>query len=112
MEVPEGFAVDLIADEPDITQPIAMCFDARGRLWVIEGNTYPVRDEGSYNEGKDRILIFEDGDGDGNFETRKVFAENINLASGIETGFGGVYVGAAPYLLFYPDKDQNYLPDG
>ncbi len=112
MELPEGFSVDLIAAEPQITQPIAMNFDSRGRLWVIEGHTYPVRDPGNYNEGKDRILIFEDGDGDGTFETRKVFAEKINLASGIAIGFGGVYVGAAPYFLFYPDKDQNDLPDG
>jgi putative membrane-bound dehydrogenase-like protein len=111
MELPGGFSVDLIAAEPQITQPIAMNFDARGRLWVIEGKTYPVRDPGNYNEGKDRVLIFEDGDGDGTFETRKVFAEKINLASGIAIGFGGVYVGAAPYLLFYPDKDQNDIPD-
>jgi putative membrane-bound dehydrogenase-like protein len=112
MEVPEGFSVDLLAAEPQVTQPIAMNFDARGRLWVIEGHTYPVRDPGNYNEGRDRILIFEDGDGDGTFETRKVFAEKLNLASGIAIGFGGVYVGAAPYFLFYPDKDQNDLPDG
>ncbi len=112
MEAPEGFSVDLLAAEPQVTQPIAMNFDARGRLWVIEGHTYPVREPGNYNEGKDRILIFEDGDGDGTFETRKVFAEKINLASGIAIGFGGVYVGAAPNFLFYPDKDQNDLPDG
>ena len=110
--VPEGFSVDLITAEPDLVQPIAMTFDARGRIWVIEGNTYPVRKEGGFHDGKDRILIFEDSDADGSFETRKVFAENINLASGIEIGFGGVYVGAAPYLLFYPDKDQNDQPDG
>lgn len=111
-EVPEGFSVDLITAEPDVTQPIAMTFDARGRLWVIEGHTYPVRDEGGYHDGKDRILIFEDADGDGSFERRKIFAENVNLVSGIEVGFGGVYVGAAPYLLFYPDKNQDDQPDG
>lgn len=112
MEAPEGFVVDLIAAEPEITQPIAMTFDARGRLWVVEGHTYPQRAKGGHHDGQDRILILEDGDGDGRFEIRKVFAENINLASGIAVGFGGVYVGAAPYLLFYPDKDQNDLPDG
>ncbi|MEX2578175.1 MAG: PVC-type heme-binding CxxCH protein [Verrucomicrobiales bacterium] len=110
IEVPDGFSVDLIAAEPDVTQPIAMCFDARGRLWVVEGHTYPV--PAPEGEGKDRILIFEDGDGDGSLETRKVFAEGINLASGIEVGFGGVFVGAAPHLLFFPDKDQNDEPDG
>ncbi|MEM1294576.1 MAG: PVC-type heme-binding CxxCH protein [Verrucomicrobiota bacterium] len=108
--VPEGFAVDLIAAEPDVTQPIAMTFDAKGRIWVVEGHTYPER--APEGEGKDRIVILEDSDADGSFETRKVFAEGINLASGIEVGFGGVYIGAAPYLLFYPDKDQNDIPDG
>jgi putative membrane-bound dehydrogenase-like protein len=110
MEMPPGFSVDLIAAEPDIVQPIAMCFDARGRLWVVEGMNYPQR--APEGEGKDRILIFEDSDADGSFETRKVFAEKINLASGIEVGFGGVYVGAAPNLYFYPDKNADDVPDG
>ena len=109
-EVPEGFSVDLIAAEPDVTQPITMCFDARGRIWVVEGHSYPERrPEG---EGKDRIVILEDSDKDGSFETRKIFAEGINLASGIEVGFGGVYVGAAPNLLFFPDKDSDDKADG
>jgi len=110
MKVPAGFAVDLVAGEPDVVQPIAMCFDARGRIWVAEGTTYPRR--APEGEGKDRILIFEDADGDGSYETRKVFAENLNLVSGIETGFGGLYVGAAPYFMFLADKDGDDLADG
>ncbi|MEC5129287.1 PVC-type heme-binding CxxCH protein [Verrucomicrobiales bacterium BCK34] len=110
IEVPEGFTVDLVAAEPEVTQPIAMTFDSRGRIWVIEGHTYPQK--APEGEGRDRILIFEDSDGDGSFDKRKVFAEGINLASGIEVGFGGVYVGAAPQLLFFPDNDQNDVPDG
>ena len=110
MEVPEGFTVDLIASEPQVTQPIASCFDHKGRIWVVEGHTYPV--PAKEGEGKDRILIFEDTNNDGSFDSRKVFAEGVNLASGIEIGFGGVYVGAAPYLLFFPDKDQDDQPDG
>jgi len=110
MEVPEGFHVDLIASEPDIVQPIAMCFDARGRIWAVEGKTYPQRSMGE--KGDDRIVIFEDADGDGSFETKKVFIDNINLASGIEVGFGGVWLGAAPYLYFIPDADGDDVPDG
>ncbi|MCB1224238.1 MAG: VCBS repeat-containing protein [Verrucomicrobiales bacterium] len=109
-ELPAGFEMDLIAAEPDLTQPIAMCFDARGRIWVVEGHTYPQR--APEGQGKDRIIILEDSDGDGSFETKKTFAENINLASGIEVGFGGVFVGAAPWLLFYPDRDGDDHPDG
>jgi putative membrane-bound dehydrogenase-like protein len=109
LQLPTGFRAELIAAEPEIVQPIAMCWDERGRLWVVEGNSYPKpREEGA---GQDRILILEDSDGDGSFETRKVFAEGLNLVSGIEVGFGGVWVGAAPYLLFIPDKDRDDKPD-
>ncbi|MDB6078463.1 MAG: putative rane-bound dehydrogenase domain protein, partial [Akkermansiaceae bacterium] len=110
MQVPDGFAVDLVAGEPAVVQPIAMCFDARGRLWVAEGLTYPKR--APEGQGEDKILIFEDTDGDGTFDSRKVFAEHLNLVSGLEVGFGGVFVGAAPYLLFIPDKDGDDQPDG
>lgn len=110
MEVPDGFHVDLIQAEPELVQPVAMCFDARGRIWVIEGLTYPRQPPAG--EGADRILIFEDTDADGSFESRKVFAEGLNLASGIEVGFGGVFVGAAPHLLFFPDKNSDDIPDG
>ncbi len=82
-----------------------MCFDARGRIWVAEGHTYPQR--AAEGEGRDRIVILEDADRDGSFETKKVFADGLNLVSGIEVGFGGVWVGAAPYFLFIPDADAD-----
>ena len=110
MKLPEGFKVSLFAAEPDIKQPIAMAIDDRGRLWVAEGYEYPVR--APEGKGRDRILIFEDKDGDGKFDSRKVFAENLNLVSGLEVGFGGVFVGAAPYLMFIPDKNGDDVPDG
>ena len=109
MTVPPGFTVKLLAAEPDVRQPIAMAFDDRGRLWVAEANSYPVRlpDE----EARDRILIFEDTNGDDVFDSRKVFIDGLNLVSGLEVGFGGVWVGAAPYLLFIPDADRDDVPD-
>ena len=110
MTVPPGFRVTLFAGEPDIVQPIAFAIDDRGRLWVCEAYSYPRRVP--ENQAKDRILIFEDKDGDGHFDTRKVFADKLNLVSGIELGFGGVWVGAAPNLLFIPDKDGDDRPDG
>ena len=94
MTVPKGFTVKLAAAEPDIVRPIAFTLDDRGRLWVAEAHTYPVR--APEGEGKDRILIFEDTNGDGTLDSRKLFIENLNLVSGIEVGFGGVWVGAAP----------------
>jgi putative membrane-bound dehydrogenase-like protein len=128
MTVPEGFEVKLFAGEPDVVQPIAMCLDDRGRVWVVEGHCYPTRREPKGPKSPfvadgiqgDRILIFEDTDGDGHFDKRTVFMEGLNLVSGIEVGFGGVWIGAAPYLLFVPmkevsrsgDRDTTTVPAG
>lgn len=109
MYVPDGFSVDVVAAEPDIHQPIAFTFDTKGRLWVVEGHSYPQkRPEG---EGLDRVVILTDSNGDGRFDQRKVFAEGLNLVSGIEVGYGGVWIGAAPQLLFIPDRDNDDVAD-
>jgi putative membrane-bound dehydrogenase-like protein len=110
MTVPKGFTVTLAASEPDVVRPIAFAMDDRARLWVAEAHTYPKR--ARTGEGRDRILILEDSNGDGRLDSRKVFIENLNLVSGIEVGFGGVWVGAAPYLLFIPVKEGQDTPAG
>jgi putative membrane-bound dehydrogenase-like protein len=108
MQLPGGFKAELIAAEPDLVQPIAFTFDERGRIWVVEGNSYPKPRE--VGAGQDRIKILEDKDGDGTFETIKVFCEGLNLVSGIELGFDGVWVGAAPYLMFIPRDGDTPMP--
>src|SRR5208282_5095796 len=91
MIVPDGFHVTLLAGEPDVVQPIAFTIDDRGRLWVVESYSYPDwRRDGK--EGRDRILIFEDRDGDGRFDTCKVFWDKGANISGIQVGFGGVWL--------------------
>jgi putative membrane-bound dehydrogenase-like protein len=110
MTLPEGFTVTAFAGEPDIKQPIAMTIDDRGRLWVAEAYSYPVKLPA--DKAHDRILIFEDTDGDGKFDKRTVFTDTLNLVSGLEVGFGGVWVGAAPELLFIPDANGDDKPDG
>jgi putative membrane-bound dehydrogenase-like protein len=110
MTLPPGFHATLFAGEPDVVQPIAMAIDDRGRLWIAEAYSYPRRVPD--RQAKDRILIFEDTNGDGRFDGRKVFADHLNLVSGLEVGFGGVWVGAAPYLLFIPDRNGDDRPDG
>jgi len=109
MKLPPRFKVIVSAAEPDVKQPIAMALDDRGRVWVAEAYEYPTR--APEGKGRDRILIFEDADGDGHFDKRKVFAEGLNLVSGMEVGFGGVWVGAAPQFLFIPDRDGDDVPD-
>ena len=109
--MPEGFSVKLFAGEPDVRQPIAFCLDDRGRLWVAEAYSYPIRRPDK--EAKDRILIFEDTKGTGNsFDKRTVFMDGLNLVSGLELGHGGVWIGAAPYLLFVPVKPGEDKPAG
>ena len=110
--VPAGYQLKVFADEPDIINPIAFCMDDRARVWVVEGMTYPQRaktEPGApeWLGGKDRILVFEDTDGDGKADKRAVFMEGLNLVSGIEVGFGGVFVGAAPNLIFIPVENWD-----
>ncbi|MBD0260271.1 MAG: dehydrogenase, partial [Cytophagales bacterium] len=110
MTPPPGFKVTLAAAEPDVVRPICFTTDARGRLWVVEGHTYPV--PAPEGQGRDRILIFEDTNGDGTLDSRKVFTEGLNLVSGMEVGMGGVWLGAAPYLLFIPIDEKTDKPAG
>jgi putative membrane-bound dehydrogenase-like protein len=112
--LPPGFTATVFAAEPDVVQPIAFTFDDRGRVWVAEGLTYPGWNNNARPDtaGKDRIIIFEDADGDGRFDKRTVFKDNLVNLSGLEIGFGGVYVCSAPNFLFIPDKDGDDKPDG
>ena len=107
MILPDGFQATLFAGEPDVRQPIAFCIDDRGRLWVAENYNYPNHG----TKAGDRILIFEDSDGDGRFDERTVFYDKLNYVSGIEVGFGGAWVMSPPYFYFIPDKDGDDKPD-
>jgi putative membrane-bound dehydrogenase-like protein len=110
MTAPPGFKVTLFAGEPDVVQPIAMSFDTRGRLWVVECKSYPNwRTDG---KGNDRVVILEDTDGDGVHDKRTVFLDNGSNLSGIEVGFGGVWLCSVPNLVFVPDRDGDDKPDG
>jgi len=110
MTLPSGFTVSVFASEPDVVQPIAMAIDHKGRLWVVENYSYPIWLGGP--RGKDRILIFEDADNDGRFDRRTVFYDKGTNFTGLEIGFGGVWVCATPNLLFIPDRDGDDRPDG
>ena len=107
MQLPVGFRATLFAGEPDVRQPIGFAIDDRGRLWVAECYAYPAWKA----TGNDRILIFEDTDGDGRFDSRKVFWDQGNYLTGLQLGFGGVWVCCSPHLLFIPDRDGDDVPD-
>lgn len=105
--VPDGFNVTLFAGEPDLSQPIAFTFDDRGRLWVVQNFSHPYFKK----VGHDTILIFEDTDGDGQFDKRKVFWDKGQFVTGIQFGHGGVWICNSPNLQFIPDKDGDDIPD-
>ncbi len=109
MKVPEGFKVELVASEPDLVNPVAMTFDERGRIWIAESLEYPRKQPGP---GEDRIKVLEDTDGDGKADKFTVFADGLNIPSGIAVGHGGVWIANSPDIVFYPDADRDAKPDG
>jgi putative membrane-bound dehydrogenase-like protein len=112
MTVPEGFKAQLFAAEPDVAQPISMAFDERGRLWVAECYSYESSGGPWKNTVRDRILIFEDTDGDGRFDTRKVFWDGAENLTSALPGMGGVWCTTTPNVIFIPDKNHDDVPDG
>src|SRR5205809_5640262 len=93
--VPDGFEVRLFAAEPEVVNPVAMTWDERGRLWVVELYEFPLGVKPG-QKPRDRIKILEDTDADGRADKVSVFADGFNLATGIQLGNGGVYLGQAP----------------
>jgi putative membrane-bound dehydrogenase-like protein len=112
MKVADGFEVKLFAAEPDVINPIAMTVDEKGRIWVVECFEYPKR-TAKGKMPRDRIKILESTKGDGvcdkvtTFIEGKDFPVAFDLASGIEVGNGGVYLGAPPYLFFIENKNDK-----
>jgi len=132
MTLPRDLQVLLVASEPMIAQPVCIEFDDRGRLWVMQYVQYPnpaglnraAVDRWSRTiyervpeppprgpKGADRITILEDLDGDGRADKAHGFVNGLNLATGLAFGHGGVFVLNVPYLLFYPDRNQDDVPD-
>ncbi|MEZ6122143.1 MAG: c-type cytochrome [Planctomycetaceae bacterium] len=112
MVLPEGFSATVFAAEPDVRNPIAMAWDDRGRMWVAENYTYAERAQRFDLSLRDRVLIFHDKDGDGKADSRKVFADHLQMLTSVEVGHGGVWLMCPPQLLFIPDANGDDIPDG
>ena len=111
IQVPPGFDLELFASEPDIINPIAMEWDEKGRLWVIETIDYPntVRDQEGV--GDDRIKICEDTDGDGKADKFTIFVEDLNIPTSMVFANGGVIISQAPHFLFLKDTNGDDKAD-
>ncbi|WP_417390571.1 PVC-type heme-binding CxxCH protein [Gimesia sp.] len=131
-EIDADMRVEQLLTEPLIGQPLFMSFDERGRMWVVQYRQYPypaglkVLSRNKYYRmefdqmpppppnhfpGNDRITIHEDTNGDGKYDDHKVFAGDLNVATSVVKGRGGVWVLNPPYLMFYPDKNNDDIPD-
>jgi putative heme-binding domain-containing protein len=104
MKIGQGLKVTLFADEkmfPELAKPVQMAWDSKGRLWVAVWPNYPHWKPGEpYN---DKLLIFEDTDGDGKADKMTVFADGLQNPTGFEFYNGGVIVAQAPDLIFLKD---------
>lgn len=133
LTVSAGLAVEQVLTDPQVAQPIFMTFDERGRMWVVQYLQYPFpaglkilsEDKflrATYDKvpppppnhfpGLDKITIHEDTDGDGRYDKHKTFVQGLNIASAAIKGRGGVWILNPPYLLFYPDRNNDDVPDG
>lgn len=139
LQVPADVAIDLVLQDPVVAQPVFLNFDERGRMWVVQFLQYPhpaglanlSRDEfwrSVYDRkklpppydtpekaafrGRDKITIHEDVRGDGSFSQVTTFVEGLNITTAVVRGRGGVWVLTPPHLVFYPDANNDDVPDG
>ncbi len=105
-QLPAGFRIELVAAEPQVTDPVAMAFDAQGRLFVVEMLDYPLEEE-----PKGRIKLLEDRDGDGRFERSTVFADKLHFPNGVMAWREGILITSAPDILYLADTDGDDRAD-
>lgn len=108
-QVKKGFKLELAAHEPQVRDPIAISFDERGRMFVCEMIDYSEMRDVTPHLG--RISMLEDRDGDGYYETSKVFADDLAWPTGVICANGGIFVIATPELLFFKDADGDGKAD-
>ncbi|HEY3787815.1 MAG TPA: PVC-type heme-binding CxxCH protein [Urbifossiella sp.] len=107
----KGFDIQLVASDPDVVDPVAMCFDDKGRLFVCEMRGYPNGGIGTGQESRGKIKCLTDADGDGRFETSHVFAEGLRFPMGITPYKNGLLVAVAPDILYLEDTDGDGKSD-
>lgn len=132
-QLSDGLQIELMASEPEISQPLFLSWDSRGRMWVVQYRQYQfpaglkiIRYDNHLRavfdripeppplgpSGKDIISVLEDTDGDGRYDKQQDVITGLNIATSVQVGRGGIWVLNPPYLLFYPDADRDDVPDG
>tara|TARA_R110002072_G_scaffold239784_3_gene397751 strand:- start:1154 stop:4327 length:3174 start_codon:yes stop_codon:yes gene_type:complete len=133
LKVPDDLQMELVAGEPDVTQPIHISFDFKGRMWVVQYRQYPfpaglkvVRYDQhlravfdkmpvappNHVPGADCVTVWEDTNGDGSYDSHRDVIQGLNIATSVAISTSGIWVMNPPYLLHYPDADQDAQVDG
>lgn len=111
IQVPRGFRVELFASEPMIGgKPIAMAWDERGRLWVAETYDYPNELQPP-GQGRDRVRILEDTDGDWRADKATVFADKLSIPTTLTFYRGGIILQDGTQTLYLKDNDGDDVAD-
>jgi len=131
--IPDDLELETVLAEPVVSQPTFFNFDERGRMWVLHFKQYPFpaglkmvsRDKywravydkvppppPNHFRGADKITIHEDTNGDGVYDKHKTFIDGLSIATSFTRGRGGIWVLNPPYLMFYPDANNDDVPDG
>ena len=110
--IAKGYQITLAASDPQVGDPVAAQFGPDGRLWVVEMQGYmPDLDGTTEDQPRGRVVVLEDKDGDGVFETSTVFLDNVVMPRALALHRDGVLVGAPPHLWFCRDTDGDGKAD-
>jgi len=125
MQLVEGFSITLVAQEPQLADPVFIDWDERGRMWVVEMGDYPFADGEKTNDGQvtstdgapaegagkgyqeGRVRVLEDADGDGLYEKSQIFLQGLKHPTGLACWKGGVFLSAIPDVIYAKDVDGD-----
>jgi putative membrane-bound dehydrogenase-like protein len=107
IEVAPGFRIELAATEPQVIDPVAMSIDENGKMYVVEMRDYSEKDK----EFLGRIRVLTDEDGDGKYETSKVFLDHLSWPTAVTCYGGGVFIGDPPDILYAKDTNGDGVAD-
>jgi len=111
MHVENGFTVKLVAAEPLVAAPVALSFDAKGRIWVVEMMDYMPDAAGTGEDAPTgKVVILSDKNGDGLMDSSQIFLDSLVLPRAICLMEDGILVAEPPKLWYY--KIKNDRPAG